>query len=70
MNRKRNPSEDCFRAGRRIAGKAAQKTRSLQPVFAWFADSVPPAAKHPHPGRGRQESEPFFPRFSGAHRSR
>ncbi len=50
MNRKRNPSKDRFRAGRRIAEKAAQKARSLQLVFAWFADSAPPAAKDPAPG--------------------
>jgi hypothetical protein len=50
MNRKRNPSKDRFRAGRRIAEKAAQKARSPQLVFTWFADHAPPAAKDPAPG--------------------
>jgi hypothetical protein len=51
MSRKRNPSKDRFRAGRRIAEKSAQKARSLQLVFAWFADSAPPTTKDPAPGR-------------------
>jgi hypothetical protein len=50
MNRRRNPSKDRFRAGRRIAEKAAQKSRSLQLVFAWFVDHAPPTAKDPAPG--------------------
>lgn len=50
MSRKRNPSKDRFRAGRRIAEKAAQKARSPQLVFAWFADYAPPAAKDQAPG--------------------
>lgn len=50
MNRKRNPSKDRFRAGRRIAEKAAQKDRNLQLFFAWFVDHAPPAAKDPAPG--------------------
>jgi hypothetical protein len=50
MVRKRNPSKDRFRAGRRIAEKAAQRARGLQLVFAWFADYAPPAAKDPARG--------------------
>jgi hypothetical protein len=50
MNRRRNPSKDRFRAGRRIAEKAARKVRSLQLVFAWFSDYAPPPAKDPAPG--------------------
>jgi hypothetical protein len=50
MVRKRNPSKDRFRAGRRIAEKAAQKARGPQLVFAWFADYAPQAAKDPAPG--------------------
>ena len=51
MNRKRNPSKDRFRAGRRIAEKAAQKARSPQLVFKWLADHAAPDAKEPAPGR-------------------
>lgn len=51
MNRKRNPSKDRFRVGRRIAEKAAQKARSLQLVFAWFEDHAAPAMKDSAPGR-------------------
>jgi len=51
MIRKRNPSKDRFRAGRRIAEKAARKTRGGQLVFPWYADYAPPAAKDPAPGR-------------------
>jgi hypothetical protein len=50
MNRKRNPSKDRFRAGRRIAEKAAQKARSPQLVFAWFEDHAAPVGKDPAPG--------------------
>jgi hypothetical protein len=50
MSRKRTPTKDRFRAGRRLAEKAARKARSLQLVFAWFADRAPPAAKDPAPG--------------------
>jgi hypothetical protein len=50
MSRKRSPSKDRFRAGRRIAERAAQRARSLQLVFAWFVDHAPPAAKDPAPG--------------------
>lgn len=52
MIRKRNPSKDRFRAGRRIAEKAAQKARSPQLVFAWFEDHAAPVGKDLAPGRG------------------
>ncbi len=52
MNRKRNPSKDRFRAGRRIAEKVARKARSLQLVFAWFEDHAAPVGKDLAPGRG------------------
>jgi hypothetical protein len=42
MIRKRNPSKDRFRAGRRIAAKAARKIRNRQLVFAWFEDHAAP----------------------------
>jgi hypothetical protein len=50
MVRKRNPSKDRFRAGRRIAEKAAQNARSPQLVFAWFEDHAAPVGKDPAPG--------------------
>jgi hypothetical protein len=56
MSRKRTPSKDRFRAGRRIAARAAQKARSLQLVFAWFADCAPPAAKDLAPGTSGRAS--------------
>lgn len=52
MDRKRNPSKDRFRTGRRIAEKVARKARSLQLVFAWFEDHAAPADKDLTPGRG------------------
>ena len=51
MNRKRNPSKDRFRAGRRIAEKANRKAHSPQLVFAWFEDHAAPAGKDLAPGR-------------------
>lgn len=38
MERKRNPSKDRFRAGRRIAEKVARKSRGGQMLFAWYAE--------------------------------
>lgn len=38
MNRKRNPSKDRFRAGRRIAERVARKARGGQTLFPWYAD--------------------------------
>jgi hypothetical protein len=51
MNRKRNPSKDRFRIGRRIAEKLARKVRSLQLVFPWFEDHAAPAGKDLAPGQ-------------------
>jgi hypothetical protein len=51
MNRKRNPSKDRFRIGRRIAEKLARKVRSLQLVFPWFEDHAAPAGKDVAPGQ-------------------
>ena len=51
MNRKRNPSKDRFRIGRRIAEKLVRKVRSLQLVFPWFEDHAAPAGKDLAPGR-------------------
>ena len=50
MSRKRNPSKNRVRAGRRIAEKAVQKARSPQLVFAWFEDHAAPVGKYPAPG--------------------
>jgi hypothetical protein len=47
MIRKRNPSKDRFRAGRRIAEKAARKARNRQLVFAWFEDPAAAPVKDP-----------------------
>jgi hypothetical protein len=52
VSHRRNPSKDRFRAGRRIAEKAARKARSPQLVFAWFEDHAVPAGKDLAPGRG------------------
>lgn len=38
MDRKRNPSKDRFRAGRRLAAKVARKARGGQLLFPWYAD--------------------------------
>ena len=57
MSRKRSPSKDRFRAGRRIAEKAAQNARSRQLVFVWFADYMPPAAKDPAPGTSARATQ-------------
>jgi hypothetical protein len=51
MIRKRNPSKDRFRAGRRIAEKVARKARGGQLLFPWFADHGPPTAKDLAPGQ-------------------
>ena len=51
MNRKRNPSKDRFRIGRRIAEKLARKVRSLQLVFPWFEAHAAPVGKDLAPGQ-------------------
>jgi hypothetical protein len=52
MNRKRNPSKDRFRAGRRLAQKAAQKFLRGQMVFPWFdKPRAVSSAKDPAPGQ-------------------
>jgi hypothetical protein len=51
MIRKRNPSKDRFRAGRRIAEKVARKARGGQLLFPWFVDHGPPTAKDLAPGQ-------------------
>ncbi len=51
MNRKRNPSKDRFRAGRRAAEKAARKARSPQLVFPWFEDHAASSDQESAPSR-------------------
>jgi len=38
MIRKRNPSKDRFRAGRRLAEKAARRSRSRQLLLPFYAE--------------------------------
>lgn len=38
MNRKRPPSKDRFRAGRRAAARAVRKFHPNQMVFPWMSD--------------------------------
>jgi hypothetical protein len=52
MNRKRPTSKDRFRAGRRLAEKAAQKFLHGQLVFPWYeAPRAVSSAKDPAPGQ-------------------
>jgi hypothetical protein len=54
MIRKRNPSKDRFRAGRRIAEKAAREARGGQLLFPWYADYAATIEKAPAPGSSRR----------------
>lgn len=52
MIRKRNPSRDRFRAGRRIAEKLARKFLRGQLVFPWYHHpKAVSSAKAPAPGQ-------------------
>lgn len=65
MNRKRNPSKDRFRAGRRIAEKLAKKYLRGQMVFPWF--DHPKAASSPRdPAPGQLAFEWFLPQTGRA----
>ena len=62
MNRKRNPSKDRFRAGRRIAEKVAKKFLHNQMVFPWF--NHPKAVSSPKdPAPGQLAFEWFLPQL-------
>lgn len=51
MKPKRNPSKNRFRAGRRLAEKAARKARNPQLVFPWFEDHAASNPQEPAPSR-------------------
>jgi len=65
MIRKRNPSKDRFRAGRRIAEKVARKFLRGQLVFPWF-DHPRAVSSAKEPAPGQTAFEWFLPQFGRA----
>ena len=65
MIRKRSPSKDRFRAGRRIAEKMARKFLHGQMVFPWF-DHPRAVSSAKDPAPGQTAFEWFLPQLGRA----